>query len=105
MLRDAPKRALLGRLQRFGQSGLFQNAVCGETRPQLAVDNDADRCFWIPPNLVIAATLPLEFVAVFSQQPNDVAVVVGHRSSAAVSRSLERATISIEAGGSEESLS
>jgi hypothetical protein len=38
------------------------------TRPQLAVDNDTDRRFWIPPNLMVAAALPLEFVAVFPQQ-------------------------------------
>src|SRR5688500_16551434 len=57
---------------------------------------------------MVAATLAPEFVAVVLQVADDIAIVVGHplspwcaAYSAAVSVSLARATISIEAGGSE----
>jgi len=50
-------------LKRFGQSGFFDNAICCEFRFQLAVDRYPNAGSRIPPNLMVAASLSLEFVA------------------------------------------
>jgi hypothetical protein len=54
----------------FRKSSLPKNAVCGELRFQISVDRHAYSGAWVPPNLVVAAALSLEFVTAFSQQAN-----------------------------------
>jgi hypothetical protein len=64
------------RSKRFRQAGFFKNAVSGKSRPQLAVDNDADSGRRIPPDFVVAAPLPFELKAVFFQKADHVAVII-----------------------------
>src|SRR5262249_39766168 len=89
-------------LEGLAEAGLLQNSICGEFRFQLAIHRDVDPSSRIPPDFVIAAPLPLELETIGSEKTNDLAIVVGHWQgySAAVSRSLARAMISIDAGGS-----
>jgi hypothetical protein len=76
--------------ERLRKAGILQNLVCGDARPQLLVDGEVHPRYGIPPNLMIATALPLEFIASRSEESDKVTIIVGHTRSAGSRQPLTR---------------
>src|SRR5947209_4243211 len=81
------------------QTSILEDFVGSDARPELLVDGNAHSRSRIPPNLMVASALPLEFETCGSQSRYDVTIIIGHERK--VRQSLERGSslIQLQQGG------